>query len=374
MSKRIVYRRNNTESIPASERAAIVPNAAPAVAKPAGMSAGAKIGVILLIAVAVIAIALLAINIAVNNLVSKVNTSTPWYEESIVLSNPADMGVYENEKLLASEAYADAYKEVLANYAEASHSAVAKENIYNFAIYGINTFDSSAKGTAALVVIASFNAETNKVTYITLEEDVLVYIPMVAKVGELRDAYEWGGSALLTKAVQYNFGVSINGYVELNLAVASELIDNVGGVEVAVNDATALNTAIKAFNEKFNKQVADATVSGGKAKLTGEQALAYSRLGTAEMNTLVKTLGTAIFQSGIGGMVDALNIITDNANTAITADDFTAIARMAVSSLKKADTKVVSVGEKSSIWHYTFNVVAYNDFATVTDAIEAAIG
>lgn len=374
MSKRIVYRRNNTESIPAAERAAIVPNAAPVVAKPAGMSAGAKIGVILLIAIAIVAVALLAINIVANNLVSKINTTTPWYEENIVLSNPADMGVYENEQLLTSDAYANAYKEILANYAEASHSVVAKENIYNFAIYGINTFDEATKGTATLVTIASFNAETNKVTYITLEDGALVYIPVAAKIGELRDAYEWGGSALLTKTIQYNFGVSINGYVELNLAVASELIDNVGGVEVAVTDATVLNGAIKAFNERFNKQVADATVANGKATLTGEQALAYSRLGSAEMSTLVKTLGTSIFQSGIGGMMDAFNIITENANTAITSNDFAAIAKMAASSLKKADTKVVSVNETESIWHYAFNVIAYADYAETTATIKALIG
>lgn len=373
MSKRIVYRRNNTESIPASERAAIVPNAAPVVAKPAGMSAGAKICVILLIAIAVIAIALLAINIAVNNIVSKVNTSTPWYEESIVLSDPTDKGVYTNEKLLASGAYAEAYNEILANYAEASHSAVAKENVYNFAIYGINTFDSTAKGTATLVVIASFNAETNKVTYITVDDAALVYIPVVAKIGELRDAYEWGGSALLTKTVQYNFGVSINGYIELNLAVATQLIDGVGGVEVTVDNDKVLNAAIKAFNEKFNKQVADATVTNGKATLTGEQALAYSRLGTAEMNSLVKTLGTAIFQSGIGGMVDSLNIVTDNAKTSIVADDFTAVAKMAMSSLKKSDANVISAGETVSIWHFAFNVVAFDNYAEVTKKIQAAV-
>ena len=373
MSKRIVYRRNKTNEVPAADRAAIVPNAAPVVAKPATMSAGAKICAILLIVVAILAIALLAINIVSNKLMSKINTTTPWYEESIVLSNPADMGVYENENLLASEGYAAAYKEILANYAEASHSVVAKEGIYNFAIYGINTFDSNTKGTAALVMLASFNAETNKVTYITLEDGALVYIPVVAKIGELRDAYEWGGAALLSKTIQYNFGVSINGYIELNLAVASELIDNAGGIEVSISDENAVNGAIKSFNEKFNKQVANVAAANGKATLTGEQALAYSRLGSAEMNTVVKTLGTAIFQSGIGGMVDSFNIITNNANTAINPDDFAAIAKMAVTSLKKADTKTVSAGTVESVWHFEFNVQTYTDYAAVTAAIKAAI-
>ena len=373
MSKRIVYRRNKTNEVPAADRAAIVPNAAPVVAKPATMSAGAKICTILLIVIAILAIALLAINIVSNKLMSKINTTTPWYEESIVLSNPADMGVYENEKLLASEGYAAAYKEILANYAEASHSVVAKEGIYNFAIYGINTFDSNTKGTSALVMLASFNAETNKVTYISLEESALVYIPVVAKIGELRDAYEWGGAALLSKTIQYNFGVSINGYVEINLAVASELIDNAGGIEVSISDENAVNGAIKSFNELFNKQVANVTVANGKATLTGEQALAYSRMGSDEMNVVVKTLGTAIFQSGIGGMVDSFNIITDNANTAINSDDFAAIAKMAVTSLKKADTKTVTVGTVESVWHFEFKVEAYTDYAAVTAAIKAAI-
>lgn len=373
MSKRIMYRRKNTEGIAPSERASIVPNAAPAVAKSSKMSAGAKLLVILLVAVAVVAAVMLTLNIIANSFFSKVNTQKPWYEEKITVKDSiANMGVYENEKLLASVGYAEAYEKVLANYAEASHAINASESVYNFAVYGTNNFgDATANTTSAFIMIASFNNETKKVTYVTFAEDMLVYIPVVAKIGELRDAYEWGGSALLTKTIQHNFAVSINGYVEVNMAVAAQLVDKVGGVEVSVADATKLNDAIESFNKQFNRTVASASVSNGKATLNGEQALAYSKLGNAEMNAFVKALGKAIFQSGIGGMADAFGIITDGAKTAITKNDFNALARIAITTLKKADAKVISVGETESVWHHEFNVVACTSYANEIAKLDA---
>lgn len=373
MSKRIMYRRKNAEGMAPSERASIVPNAAPVVAK-TSMSAGAKLLVILLVVVAVVAIAILALNLVANSFFSKVNTQKPWYEETIsVKDSISDMGVYENADLLASAGYAEAYEKVLSSYAEASHALKADENVYNFAVYGTNTFgDVTSSTTAAFIMIASYNNTTKKVTYVTFTEDMLVYIPVVAKVGELRDAYEWGGAALLTKTIQHNFAVAINGYVEINMAVAAELVDNAGGIEVEVADATALNVAIESFNTQFSKTVASATVANGKAKLNGEQALAYSKLGNAETTALVKKLGKAIFQSGIGGMIDAFNVITKNAKTAITKDDFNALARVAMTTLKKADAKTISVGETETVWHQSFKVdacVSYANEITKLDAL-----
>ena len=366
MSKRILYRRKNTESVAPSERATIVPNAAPAVAKSTKMSAGAKLLVILLVAIAVVAIALLVINIIVNSYFSKINNQTPWYDEKIEISKPLDADLYEDANFLASDEYKAVYEKVLANYAEASHSLRKEANVYNYAIYGINNFgQANADTTAAFIMIASFNSDTNKVTYVTIAEDALVYIPHAACVGELRDAYEWGGvksgSALLTKTIQHNFGIAINGYIEVNMQVVADLVDNAGGIEASIADGAKLNAAISAFNEKFDKQVANATVSNGKAKLSGEQALAYSRMGDAEMSSLVKALGKAIFQSGLGGMIDAFDIISENAKTAIVKDDFNALARMAVSTIS-GDSEPVKLNGTEVVWHYEIKVVAFENY------------
>ena len=369
MSKKTVYRRKNTEGVAPSERATIVPNAAPALAKASKMSAGAKLLVILLVAVAVVAIAVMVLNIIVNSYFSKVNNQTAWYDEVIEVNMPADDDIYTFNKLLNSAEYKAACEKVLANYAESSHTLRKDANVYNFAIYGINNFgQADTDTTAAFIMIASFNASTNKVTYVTLAEDALVYIPHAAKIGELRDAYEWGGvksgAALLTKTIQSNFGIAINGYIEVNMAVVAELVDNAGGVEAEVADQNALNKAIDSFNEKFDKDVANATVSNGKAKLNGEQALAYSRMGDKEMATLVKALGKAIFQNGLGGMTSSFDIITENAKMAIVKEDFNALIRMAVSTVSGGDSDPIKLNGTEVVWHYEFAVKA---FASYTD-------
>lgn len=367
MSKKDENKRKNKEGVPQTERATIVPHAAPVIAKRSKMSAGAKIAVIFLFAIAIVAIALMVVVILTNNFIAKINSTTPWEEEEIkVVDRISDMNVYEDERVLSSDAYQAAVNEILLNYVESSHDLADNENIHNFAIYGINTFDNESSGKATLIAVTSFNNTTKEVKYLTFEEEVLVYIPVVGKIGFLRDAYEWGGSALLSKTIQHNFGIKIDGYVEINLTGAAKLIDNAGGMSVSATDAAPINEAIKAYNELFNRQVADVTVSGGKVSMNGEQALAYFRMGSTEMGVVLRTLTSAIFTSGLGGMFDAFDIIAENAKTSITKDDFLTVAKMAIVTLKKSDVTSVHLGTVETIWHFEFKVSTYTDYAGIS--------
>jgi len=355
MSKRIDYKNEN--NIASADKATIAPNqapnAAPVAAKSSKMTNGSKILAIVLIVLAACAIALLVINLIIDSYVSRINT--PHYEDVVIELAPE---ITDEQVSKAQEMNPDGFEELcmetLLNYAEASHAIKSDENIYNFAIYGINKFaDSNDNGIASFVAVASFNKTTKQVTYAVFKEKILTYIPMVG-MGGLQDAYEWGGAALLTKTIKHNFGIDINGYIEIDMTSAANFIDNAGGLALSGLDSKKVNDAIVSYNEKFGTEVASVEVSSGKATLNGLQTLAYLRADYEDSNSVFKALGDTIFKSGLKGIKSGVEIVLDGTKTSVQKDDFVAVGKMAVSMLKNAESKVVTVGA-STYGEFAFN-------------------
>ena len=355
MSKRIDF--NNDNNIAAADRATIAPHQAPkaaaASAKSSKMGAGTKVLAIVLIVLAVCAIALLVINLIIDSYVSKINT--PGYEDVEITLAPeiTDQQIAQAE-LQNPDGYKELCMETLLNYAEASHSIKSDENVYNFAIYGINNFaDSNENGIASFVAVASFNKQTKKVTYAVFTEKLITYIPMVG-MGGLQDAYEWGGAALLTKTIKHNFGIDINGYIEVNMSVAASLIDNVGGLAIKGVNQTNINNAVDNYNKEFGTTVGYPNVSNGETTLNGAQAIAYLRADYEDSNAIFKVLGDAIFKSGLKGIKAGVEIVLDGTKTSVEKDDFVAVGKMALSMLKNAESTVINVGE-GTLEHLDFD-------------------
>lgn len=351
MSKRIDY--NNENNIAVADRATIVPNAAPVAAKSSKMTLGARIIAVLLIALAICAAALLVVNLVVDAYVSKIGS--PNYEDEVITLAPeiTDEQISMAEQL-KPEGYEQLCNDALLNYAEASHAIKSDANIYNFAIYGINKFvDSNENGVASFIAIASFNKQTKKVTYAVFKEKVLTYIPMVG-MGGLQDAYEWGGAALLTKTIKHNFGIDINGYIEIDMSSAIKLIDNAGGLALTGANQTKINDAIDSYNVKFGTKEQYPNVVNGTTTLNGAQTLAYLRADYNDSNLVIKALGDTIFKSGLRGIKASVNIILEGTKTSIQKEDFIALAKMALSMLRNADSSVVNVGAS------TFSQLSFN--------------
>ena len=204
---------------------------------------------------------------------------------------------------------------------------------------------------------------------------MLTYIPMVG-MGGLQDAYEWGGAALLTKTIKHNFGIDINGYIEVDMTVAANLIDNAGGLAISGMDQGKLTNAIESYNENFGTSVQYATVSNGKVVLDGYQTIAYLRADYEDSNSVFKALGDTIFKSGLKGIKAGVNIVLDGTKTSIQKDDFITVSKMAVAMLKNAESTVVVVGA-STYGKLSFNLdnhrVFYCDMEVEREALVNAL-
>ena len=118
------------------------------------------------------------------------------------------------------------------------------------------------------IILCSVRREEKKLTLTSFLRDLYVKIPGHGS-NRLNAAYAYGGTALLKKTIEQNFHIDIHGCVEVDFACFPELIDVLGGVEIALREDEA---------KWLNRQHPGSQLAEGVCKLTGPQALSYARI------------------------------------------------------------------------------------------------
>lgn len=311
-----------------------------------------KVFFAILVALVVISIILLVINIVINSYFSKVKV----YDGEITINKELmdKMPIYKDNKayFAKNESLHAAYDAALLNYAQASSDAREDENVFNYAIFGTDQYDGSKETASAdIIMLASVNEEKDYVTYLSFETKMFVYIPGVG-VGPMSDAYLLGGPQLLANTIEQNYGIKVNGFIDLNMSAFSQLIDLFGNVEFKADKAFVdeLNEDIKLFNEAKkltgDKAVKPATLKSGKVSLNGDQTLAYLRNASSEKsriaNDVLAQITEKIYEQGLGGAKTTLDIALEEMTVSLSRDDVGALVSIGTSVL--GSVKAIPVG------------------------------
>ncbi len=159
------------------------------------------------------------------------------------------------------------------------------EKIYNIALFGIDTRNpESYKGLSDSMMILSIDTKEKEIKLISLMRDTLVPITYKGKTtyGKLNSAYSKGGAELAVKTINDNFGLDISEYATVNFYGMADIIDEIGGIEIDVQqkeiDAkNGLNHNIKEQSSYLGVKPQLVT-KAGKQTLTGVQAVAWARI------------------------------------------------------------------------------------------------
>lgn len=117
------------------------------------------------------------------------------------------------------------------------------------------------------MILCDFSPEEDTITMTSFLRDLYVQIPGYG-ANRLNAAYALGGMELLEQTLEENFGVSIDGCLEVDFQGFPQLVDLLGGVQAQLrqDEAQALNSSL------------GCALAEGPQTLTGQQALAYARL------------------------------------------------------------------------------------------------
>ena len=146
---------------------------------------------------------------------------------------------------------------------------VNSDNIKTFLLVGSDDGGYRSKSSTPRtdsMILCVFNKTQKQITLLSLSRDLYVKIPGY-KDNRINVAYSLGGTELLKKTIEKNYGIQVDGSAVIDLGNFENLIDYVGGVEVELTskEASYINESIKA------------KVKVGENTLNGAQALLYSR-------------------------------------------------------------------------------------------------
>lgn len=137
------------------------------------------------------------------------------------------------------------------------------------------------------MIIVSINTETQSVSMLSLPRDLFVYTPVAPYMTRLNTVfglgtgYSGGGFGLMRETVFYNFGIQLHYYAKVNFSNFKEIIDTLGGVDVAVScpyqDYALIDTDVPAGAVLADAEALLWTLPIGYYHWSGAEALWYAR-------------------------------------------------------------------------------------------------
>ena len=213
------------------------------------------------------------------------------------------------------------YKKI--NYVELENIEVnegVKEQLKgyrNIAILGVDARANIYDGTRSdCIMIASINQDTKEIKLVSVYRDTYVYIDGYG-YDKITHAYAFGGPQLALNTINKNFDLNITEFVAVNFDAVVEIIDAIDGVNIEVDkeEIKYINKYIKEVNSLMHRN--DSYINEvGNYKLSGVQALAYSRIrytegGDYKRTERMREVLNAAFEKSKGFGLDKINNLVD---------------------------------------------------------------
>lgn len=149
------------------------------------------------------------------------------------------------------------------------------QNTVNILLVGQDRREGEGRQRSDAMILCTFNEATDRFTMTSFLRDTYVYIPGYGHQ-KLNAAYAYGGFRLLNETLAVNFGIHIDGNVEVDFSGFTGIIDLLGGVDIELSQ-TEVDYMIANGNFEYSDGT-DWDLKPGVNHLTGDQALAYARI------------------------------------------------------------------------------------------------
>jgi transcriptional regulator len=165
----------------------------------------------------------------------------------------------------------------------------------NIAIFGVDSRDDSYdKGNRSdCIIIASINNKTKEVKLISVYRDTYVQIEGHG-LDKITHAYSYGEAPLAIKTLNTNLDLNIKEFATVNFDVVKETVDYIGGISMPITSEEVGHIS--------------GITKPGTYTLTGEQALAYSRIRHASGGDYKRTERMRDVLTAVTNKVKTLNI------------------------------------------------------------------
>lgn len=198
------------------------------------------------------------------------------------------------------------------------------DNIVNLLLIGQDTTDGH-RARSDSMILCTVNREKNTITLTSFMRDMYVKIPGY-KNNRINASYAFGGMTLLDETLALNFGIHVDGNVEVDFGHFEDIIDLLGGVTIDLTGSEA---------SYINKWVPNKVARKGENRLNGAQALMYARNRsdsagdfnrTSRQRTLLESLISEYKNTSLPKMIGMLDDMLPMLTTDLTKAEITSYA------------------------------------------------
>lgn len=139
--------------------------------------------------------------------------------------------------------------------------------ITNILLIGQDRRGTRGRGNSDSMIICSINEKTRLITLVSLMRDMYVPFPGDYSDNRINAAYPYGGMPLLDELIQQDFGVTIDGNIEVDFGAFIKVMDMIAPLEIE----------LKRYEVGYMNAGTDWYLHEGVNALNGEQLLRYAR-------------------------------------------------------------------------------------------------
>lgn len=252
------------------------------------------------------------------------------------------------------------------------NSALEEHGVINIALLGIDTRTESFKGRSDAVIILTIDKDHDKIKMTSIARDSYVEIEDRG-YDKLTHAYAYGSARLAMKTINENYDMNITDYVTVNFFGIAEIIDELGGLEVDVDESEryVMNTEYVPELNRIGITCPKITKTGVQ-HLTGAQALAYSRnryspggdaARTGRQREILTLMFEKVKKQGITKLPGIIKMALSNSETSLSNQEITKLATWALTksptieslSIPDEDCEEAS-GKIEGVWYSIYNL------------------
>lgn len=192
------------------------------------------------------------------------------------------------------------------------------DDVINILLIGQDRRPGETRARSDSMILCTVNRDSKSIILTSFMRDLYVQIPGYGN-NRINASYAWGGMELLNQTMEQNFGIYIDGNVEVDFNQFADIVDLLGGVpmELRSDEASYINSGT------------GSSLSSGMQVLNGEQALCYSRIRkldadgdfsrTNRQRKVISALFNQVKDSGLTTLLGLLNevlpmVTTDMSN------------------------------------------------------------
>lgn len=161
--------------------------------------------------------------------------------------------------------------------AKETDSETDTDNIKSILLIGQDRREEQSRQRSDSMILATLDKDQGTISLTSFMRDLYVSIPGYSST-RINAAYAYGGMELLDETLEENFGVKIDGNVEVDFEVFKVLVDKVGGIDLELTQAEADYICGRDQSVLYPQPLrTDWNLQAGVNHLDGEQALIHAR-------------------------------------------------------------------------------------------------